>query len=127
MTLAIDPRDPTRTRLVLIEAGGPVATTDITDRNAFFSTLTDFVESHEGVKKLERWGVVVGGGSFSGVRQAVVVSKVMGFVTGKPPVAFAWKGVEPTPAECRQKGSALKRVTYAGLPNITKPKRKSAR
>lgn len=123
MTLAIDPRDPARTRLVLIRVGGPVATTDVTDRNAFFATLTDFVERHGGVKQLERWGVVVGGGSFSGVRQAVVVSKVMGFVAGKPPVAFTWKGVEPTVVECRQKGTALKRVTYAGLPNITKPKR----
>ena len=127
MILAIDPRDPARTRLVLMGAGGPVATTDVTDRNAFFATLTDFVEHHGGVKKLERWGVVVGGGSFSGVRQAVVVSKVMGFVTGKPPVAFSWKGLEPTVTECRQKGAALKRVTYAGLPNITKPKVKSPR
>lgn len=120
MMLALDPRDPGRTRLVLVEAGHLSATVDAGDREQLFSQLIDVLETHGGVKQLERVGVVVGGGTFSGVRQAVVFARALSFTLGIPAVAWRWKDREPSPAELRRAGSPLKRVAYAGKPNITK-------
>ncbi len=120
MTLAIDPRDPGRTRLVLIGRGRLVATADVVEKDAMLTALAALLARHGGVQALARIGVVIGGGSFSGVRQAVVVARTVALVRGIPARAFRWKGEEPTLREMRAAGTPLTRVAYAGAPNITR-------
>ncbi len=127
MTLAIDSRDPSRTRLVLLRDGRLAATTDVTDKDALLAGMDRLLARHGGVGALRRIGVVTGGGSFSGVRQAVVLARTIAWAAGIPARAFAWKGEEPTPREARAAGKPLTRVAYSGTPNITKPKSRSAR
>ncbi|TAK05705.1 hypothetical protein EPO33_00990 [Patescibacteria group bacterium] len=127
MTLAIDPRDPGRTRLVLMDGRRIVATRDVADKDGMLAAVEKILAGRGGAGKLKRIGVVTGGGSFSGVRQGVVIARAMAFCLGIPARAFRWRGEEPTAAEIASAGAPLTRVAYAGTPNITMPKRRTRR
>lgn len=122
MTLAIDPRDPGRTRLVLIDGRRIIATRDVAGKDALLAGVAAILAARGGPRAVRRIGVVTGGGSFSGVRQAVVLARTIAWTRGIPARAFRWKGEEPSPAEAAAAGRPLTRVTYAGAPNITRPR-----
>ncbi|MEK7073217.1 MAG: hypothetical protein AAB974_02135 [Patescibacteria group bacterium] len=122
MTLAIDPRDPGRTRLVLMDGRRILVTRDVIDKDGVLAAIENILARRGGAKKVKKIGVVVGSGSFSGVRQAVVLARTMAFCLGIPARAFVWHGEEPTVAEIAAAGKPLMRVAYAGTPNITIPR-----
>lgn len=101
------------------------ATRDVADKDGMLAGIDALLARRGGARKLKRIGVVIGGGSFSGVRQAVVIARIMAFCLDIPARAFVWRGQEPTPAEVASAGRPLTRVAYAGEPNITKPSRRS--
>ena len=100
--------------------GGRVrATRDVVDKDGMLAGIDALLRRRGGAAMLKRIGVVTGGGSFSGVRQAVVIVRTMAFCLGIPARAFVWRGEEPTPSEAASAGRPLTRVAYAGEPNIT--------
>lgn len=134
MTLAIDPRLPAgrqvtqgRTRLVLMDGRRVVATRDVADKDGMLAAVDAIVARRGGAAALARIGIVAGGGSFSGVRQAVVIARTISFCLQIPARAFHWRGEEPSMAEIVSAGKPLTRVAYAGSPNITLSKRRARR
>lgn len=102
-----------------------LVTRDVIDKDGVLAAIENILARRGGARKLKKIGVVMGGGSFSGVRQAVVLARTMAFCLGIPARAFVWQGEEPTLVEIAGVGKPLTRVAYAGAPNITTPKRRS--
>lgn len=99
-----------------------LATRDVADKDGTLAAIDGLLRRRGGPEALTRIGVVTGGGSFSGVRQAVVLVRTMSFCLGIPARAFRWRGEEPTAGESVAAGKPLTRVAYAGNPNITIPR-----
>lgn len=101
-----------------------LVTRDVIDKDGVLAAIENMLARHGGAKKVKKIGVVMGGGSFSGVRQAVVLARTMAYCLRIPARAFVWRGEEPTVAEIAAVGKPLIRVAYAGAPNITTPRAK---
>lgn len=112
-----------------MDGGRIAATRDVADKDGVLAAVAAILsrrgsraELGGGAGKLKRIGVVTGGGSFSGVRQAVVIARTMAYCLGIPARAFVWRGEEPSAAEIASPGKPLTRVAYGGTPNITIPR-----
>ncbi len=99
-----------------------LATRDVADKDGLLAAIQNILARRGGARKLKQIGVVTGGGSFSGVRQAVVFARTVAYCFGIPARAFVWHGEEPSAAEIAAAGKPLTRVAYAGAPNITTPR-----